>query len=148
MLGEGDLELARLGHNDELRPTGFTARLLKPFITDIYPDFVPDIAVHEQAPVDLTPWGVDGKAIAMPGHTKGSIVVVMSDHSAFVGDMMLGGVFGGVLGASSPGEHYYQADLEQNHRNIKTLLGMGIEKFYLGHGGPVSRTDVIAAFGN
>ena len=70
----------------------------------------------------------------------------MSDHSAFVGDMMLGGSFGGQLAPSSPGEHYYQADRAQNRRNIQTLLGMGIEKFYLGHGGPVARADVIAAF--
>ena len=145
MLGEGDLGLARAGHNDELRPTGFTARLLKPFITDEYPELVPDITVRER--VDLSPWGIDGHAIAMPGHTAGSIVVVMKDHSAFVGDMMLGGVFGGVLFAGSPGEHYYQADREQNLRNIHALLAMGIEKFYLGHGGPVARDDVIAQFG-
>ena len=146
MLGAGDLGLARAGHNDELMPTGFMGSLLKPFITSDYPEFVPDIAVRD--PVDLTPWGIDGRAIAMPGHTPGSVVVVMSDHSAFVGDMILGGSFGGQIDPSSPGEHYYQADRAQNRRNIQTLLGMGIEKFYLGHGGPVARADVIAAFPN
>jgi glyoxylase-like metal-dependent hydrolase (beta-lactamase superfamily II) len=147
LLGAGDLGLARAGHNDELRPTGLTASLLKPFIPDVYPDFVPDLTVRAGVPVDLRPWGVEGQAVAMPGHTAGSIVVVLSDHTAFVGDMMLGGIFGGVLLAGSPGEHYYQADLAQDHRNIKALLGMGIETFYLGHGGPVSRADVVAAFG-
>jgi hydroxyacylglutathione hydrolase len=147
MLGAGDLELARAGHNDDLKPTGFTARLLKPFITDIYPEFTPDISVRVQEPVDLRPWGLDGKAIAMPGHTAGSIVVVLSDRSAFVGDMIAGGVLGGQLSPSTPVEHYYQADRDQNRRNIKTLLAMGIEKFYLGHGGPVSRADVIAELG-
>jgi glyoxylase-like metal-dependent hydrolase (beta-lactamase superfamily II) len=144
MLGAGDLDLARLGHNDELRPTGLTARLLKPFITDVYPAFTPDVVVRIGQPVDLVPWGLDGKAIALPGHTAGSIVVVLSDHSAFVGDMIAGGVLGGQLAASSPVEHYYQADREQNRRNIKTLLDMGIQKFYLGHGGPVTREDVLA----
>lgn len=145
MLGAGDLGLAAAGHNDELRPTSFFASLLKPFITDEYPELTPDIAVRDR--VDLRPWGIDGNAIAMPGHTAGSLVVVMSDHSAFVGDMILGGAFGGAFFPSSPGEHYYQADREQNRRNIRTLLGMGVEKFYLGHGGPVSRADVVAAFG-
>ncbi len=144
MLGAGDVPLARAGHNDELHPTSLMARLLKPFITDVYPDFVPDITV--ETPVDLSPWGIDGKAIAMPGHTPGSVVVVMSDHSAFVGDMMMGGSFGGALFPSSPAEHYYQGDRAQNRRNIHTLLGMGIEKFYLGHGGPVARADVLEAF--
>jgi glyoxylase-like metal-dependent hydrolase (beta-lactamase superfamily II) len=82
----------------------------------------------------------------MPGHTAGSIVVVMADHSAFVGDMMMGGSFGGAFSPSQPGEHYYQADGAKNRRNIQTLLAMGVEKFYLGHGGPVARADVIAAF--
>ena len=117
---------------------------MKPFITDEYPEFVPDISVKDR--VDLKPWGVDGQAIAMPGHTAGSLVVVMSDKSAFVGDMMLGGSFGGAIFPSSPGEHYYQANRDQNRKNIQTLLGMGVEKFYLGHGGPVTRADVIAAF--
>ena len=146
MLGAGDVGMAHAGHNDELMPTSFFARVLRPTITDVYPDFVPDIAVREDAAVDLTPWGVQGKAIAMPGHTAGSIVVVLSDHSAFVGDMMMGGSFGGALSPSSPGEHYYQADPAKNRRNIQALLAMGVEKFYLGHGGPVSRADVIAAF--
>ncbi|MDB4938944.1 MAG: beta-lactamase domain protein [Labilithrix sp.] len=144
MLGEGDLGLARQGHDDELLPTSFTASLLKPFITTIYPEFVPDLVVRDR--IDLSPWGIDGQAIAMPGHTKGSIVVVMSDQSAFVGDMMLGGSFGGQIAPSSPREHYYQADRAQNRRNIDALLAMGIEKFYLGHGGPVARADVISAF--
>jgi glyoxylase-like metal-dependent hydrolase (beta-lactamase superfamily II) len=148
MLGAGDTELARLGHNDELRPTSFTASLLKPFITDIYPTFTPDLAVQVGRPIDLTRWGLDGKAIALPGHTAGSIVVVLSDHSAFVGDMIAGGVLGGQLAASTPVEHYYHADRAQNRRNISTLLQMGVEKFYLGHGGPVSRADVIAELGN
>ena len=145
MLGMADLGLASLGHNDELMPTGFTGRLLKPFITDEYPEFVPDLALRDR--MDLSPWGIEGTAITMPGHTAGSLVVVMSDHSAFVGDMMLGGAFGGAFFPSSPGEHYYQADPAQNRRNIHTLLAMGVEKFYLGHGGPVSRADVIAEFG-
>lgn len=146
LLGAGDLPLAAKGENDELRPTGLSASLLKPFITSVYPPFTPDVVVKPGADVDLRPWGVDGKAIAMPGHTAGSIVVLLSDDSAFVGDMILGGAFGGSLFPSSPGEHYYHADREQNRRNIKVLLDRGVKKFYLGHGGPVTRDDVLQAF--
>ncbi len=147
LMGAGDAGLAQKGENDVLHPTSFTASVLKPFITSVYPPFEPDAVVKQGSDVDLAPWGVDGKAIAMPGHTAGSIVVVLSDKSAFVGDMMMGGAFGGALFPSSPGEHYYHADREQNRRNIKTLLDRGVEKFYLGHGGPVTRAAVIEAFG-
>jgi hydroxyacylglutathione hydrolase len=144
MLGAGDVDNAKQGQDDELKPIGLTAHLLKPLLVKEYPDFVPDIVVS--APVDLAPWGIQGKVLPMPGHTAGSLVVLLSNHTAFVGDQMLGGWFGGVLFPHSPGEHYFQADPEKNHRNIAALVGMGVETFYLGHGGPVSRADVIDAF--
>lgn len=146
VLGAGDLDLARRGHDDPLRATGLTGALVKPLIPDVYPAFVPDYAVREREPFDLSPWGIDGRVVAMPGHTAGSIVVVLSNHLAFVGDEMLGGVLD-ALWLHRPGEHLYQADPRQNHRNIHTLLAMGVDTFFLGHGGPVARGAVIDAFG-
>lgn len=97
-------------------------------------------------PVNLAPWGIDGEVIAMPGHTAGSLVVRLSNQAAFVGDMILGGSLGGALSPHSPGEHYFHADQPQNRRNIAELVKQGVETFYLGHGGPVTRADVIKAF--
>ncbi len=147
MLGAGDYALATAGHNDDLKPTGLTGAILKPFITSEYPELTPDIVVRADADVDLAPWGIAGKAVAMPGHTRGSIVVLLDDHTAFVGDMIAGGWLGGIFFPHSPGEHLYQADPVQNRKNIQTLIDRGVAKFYLGHGGPVTRKDVIAAFG-
>jgi glyoxylase-like metal-dependent hydrolase (beta-lactamase superfamily II) len=144
ILGAGDAQLAAAGRNDDLKPTGFTGAFVKPLITSIYPELFPDVLVKPGEPFDLSPWGLAGKVVAMPGHTPGSIVVLLDDHSAFVGDMIAGGL---VFGPRSPQEHLYQADPAQNRKNIQTLLDQGVEKFYLGHGGPVLRKDVIAAFG-
>ena len=146
VLGAGDAQLAAAGHNDDLKPTGFTGSLIKPLITSIYPELFPDVLVKPGEPFDLSPWGLAGKVVAMPGHTPGSIVVLMDDHTAFVGDMIAGGSLGGLIAPRSPGEHLYQADPAQNRKNIQTLLDQGVEKFYLGHGGPVVRKDVISAF--
>ncbi len=146
VLGAGDLALAAAGHNDDLKPTGFTGAVLKPFITSVYPELVPDVVVRDDA-IDLAPWGIQGKVVAMPGHTPGSIVVLLDDHTAFVGDMIAGGSLGGLLSPHSPCEHLYQADPAQNRKNVKTLLDLGVTKFYLGHGGPVLRADVMRALG-
>lgn len=146
MLGIGDLSLAAAGHNDDLKPTGFTGAALKPFITSEYPELAADILVRPNEAIDLAPWGIAGKVIEMPGHTPGSIVVLLADHTAFVGDMIAGGALGGLLFPHSPGEHLYQGDPAQNRKNIQTLLDLGVETFYLGHGGPVKRADVVAAF--
>src|SRR5581483_9252729 len=129
VIGAGDFERATRGVNDELVPTSFTASLIKPLIRSIFPEFHADRAIAEGESMDLAPWGIDGKIVQMPGHTAGSLVVVMSDHSAFVGDMFRGG----------PNEHYYHADRERNRQNIANLCAQGVEKFYLGHGGPESR---------
>lgn len=44
-----------------------------------------DITVEEE--LDLIPWGVDGKVIMTPGHTPGSLTVILADGNAFVGDL-------------------------------------------------------------
>jgi len=138
ILGAGDVPLAAAGHNDDLRPTGFAGAILKPFITSIYPELVPDVTVRPGDSLDLAPWGLAGKIVAMPGHTPGSLVVLLADHTAFVGDMIAGGDLGGLFFPHSPREHLYQADPVQNRRNIQRLLDLGVTKFYLGHGGPVT----------
>jgi len=143
-LGEGDLPLARAGHSGDLAATGAVAQGLKPFITTVYEDFEPDVAVR--APMSLAPYGIDGEVLPMPGHTKGSLVVVLGNQTAFVGDMMMGGL-GGLVFADRPAEHLYEADREANRKNIERLVKRGVVTFYLGHGGPLRREDVIKAFG-
>ncbi len=144
-LGQGDLPLARSGHNDELQPMNFLACFLQLTLPQSYPAFEPDEAIGA-TPVDLAPWGIRGKAMSMPGHTRGSVVIVLDNHAAFVGDQILGGYFGGAIAPHDPGLHYFHADEEANRANIETLLEMGVETFYLGHGGPVQRGDVMKAF--
>ncbi len=135
ILGSGDVAQAAAGQNDNLKPTGFMGSLLKPFITGVFPELGPDITIDPGSSLDLAPWGIAGKVVAMPGHTPGSLVVLLADHTAFVGDMM--------ANSPLPREHLYQADAVANARNIKTLLDLGVTKFYVGHGAPLERKDVI-----
>ncbi len=144
-VGAGDFPLAAAGRNDELQPTNLTARLIRPFIDFEYPPFAPDIRLTDRG-LDLGPYGVKGKAFQLPGHTAGSVVVVLDDGSAFAGDMILGGLLGGAIAPGCAGEHYYHADREQNLLNIRLLLRAGVQTFYLGHGGPVTRESVIDGF--
>jgi glyoxylase-like metal-dependent hydrolase (beta-lactamase superfamily II) len=139
-LGKGDLGMAAAGKNRTLPPTTLTAQLIRPFVDFEYPPFVPDIAVEDG--LDLAPYGIKGKVVSMPGHTPGSLVVLLENRAAFVGDQILGGWFGGTFRRHSPGEHYYQDDVDRNRKNIRMLLERGYQTFYLGHGGPVVASDV------
>jgi glyoxylase-like metal-dependent hydrolase (beta-lactamase superfamily II) len=82
----------------------------------------------------------------MPGHTPGSLVVLLDDGRAFVGDMMAGGYMGGAISPHRAGEHYFHADRARNLENIKVVLKRPIKMFHLGHGGPVTRESVETAF--
>jgi glyoxylase-like metal-dependent hydrolase (beta-lactamase superfamily II) len=143
VLGAADARMTRKGRDDFLVPTGLMGYLLRPLCDFPFPPFEPDIAVVDS--LDLMSWGIAGRVEAMPGHTPGSIVLLVGE-TAFVGDQMLGGYFGGALAPRSPGEHYYQDLPERNHDNIRALLARGVATFYLGHGGPVAREDVVAEF--
>lgn len=142
--GAGDAPIAAAGRNDELRPTSFEAQVLKRFVDFRFEPFSPDISITDS--LDLSPWGVAGKAVVMPGHTPGSLVIKLNDREVFVGDMMRGGSMGGAVNPTQPHEHYFQPDLERNRANIRSLVEGGAEVFYLGHGGPVDRAAVIKEF--
>jgi glyoxylase-like metal-dependent hydrolase (beta-lactamase superfamily II) len=146
ILGRGDEPMAAAGRNDDLNPMNFTASVLKRFFIDPgYEPFAPDLLVDDE--LDLAQFGIAGVVRRVPGHTPGSLVVELADGRAFVGDVMLGGLLGGRFLADRAAEHYFQADPGRNRRNIAELLRRPIETFYLGHGGPVSRSSVVAAFG-
>ena len=40
--------------------------------------------------MDITPLGIPGKIVCTPGHTKGSISIILDDEVAIVGDAMIG----------------------------------------------------------
>ena len=59
---------------------------------------------------------IPGAIVPLPGHTPGSLVVTIAG-AAFVGDLFRGGIVG------SPAEvHFYMCDLDDNHRDVRTLL--------------------------
>jgi hydroxyacylglutathione hydrolase len=51
-----------------------------------YKPVVPDIAISKR--FDLQPFGIDGYVLSTPGHTAGSLSVVIEDNHAIVGDTL------------------------------------------------------------
>jgi glyoxylase-like metal-dependent hydrolase (beta-lactamase superfamily II) len=85
-------------------------------------------------------WGVPASLVPVPGHTDGSLVVVVGE-AAFVGDLFRGGIVGGGVET-----HFYMCDLDDNRRDIAALLEAWpqVKTFFPGHFGPVSRGAVEA----
>ncbi len=143
--GRGDRSMLEAGANAPVTPTSFTARLILLLPIDAnYEPFRPDIEVDGE--LDLHAYGLPGRAIQMPGHTPGSLIIVLDDGRAFVGDMILGGWLGGALLPNRPNEHYFHMDVGRNRANIAVLAKQPIHRYFLGHGGPVSQEAVREAF--
>jgi len=140
--GAGDVERTWNGVHGPHNPTGVFARMLKWFLPESYKPFVADVLVTDR--YDLAPCGVDGEVLATPGHTPGSVVVLVARGKiALVGDLFRGGL----VFKTSPAEHFYQDDLNRDHEQIRMLLARGVEWFVLGHGGPIKRSRVESEFG-
>ncbi len=143
-LGAGDANMAAAGRNGELHPVGFEARLLLPFVNPPFAPFKPDVAIESE--LDLAPWGVAGKVVALPAHTPGSVAVLLDNGDMFVGDLMRGGSIGGMINPESPAHHYFQPDIVLARRLVCELVGRGGLRFHVGHGGPLSRAAVVQTF--
>lgn len=53
-----------------------------------YPAVKPDIVIDQE--LDLLPYGIPGKVVHTPGHTSGSVSVLLESGEALVGDNVLG----------------------------------------------------------
>lgn len=75
--------------------------------------------------MSLTDYGVDGKIIALPGHTKGSVGVLLATGEFLVGDAM--------QNIKTPSATWCFEDYEQSQKSKELILRIGTKIFY-GHG--------------
>lgn len=138
--GKGDVSMLKAGKNEPFKMTSQYARFIEKFIKHTFPAVTPDIQIEKE--YDLNQLGIDGKITPMPGHTKGSLVILINDV-AFVGDMMRSATFNN----KSPKTHLFHEDIEQAQKNIEMILkNKNITTFYVGHGGPLTRERVAEYF--
>lgn len=144
--GQGDTPLLTSGHNDRLCPTSDFARgRLDEDQTATYTPTVADTLVPDHGTFmlqELT--GIPAMVLSVPGHTPGSLVVIVED-AVFVGDLFRGAIVG-----SSAEVHFYMCDLDDNRADIRALLSDTAPEaatFYPGHFGPIARDAVLERFG-
>jgi len=139
VLGAGDVQVAARGENDPLHATNLLGALLAPVFMFPFEAFTPDVAVDHE--IDLADRGFpELHVVPVPGHTPGSIAVVLGTE-AFSGDLVKGGL---VVGPGTPSEHIYQTDRLADHRSLAALLGRGVTRLYPGHSGPLDAAETEA----
>ncbi|APA00354.1 MBL fold metallo-hydrolase [Flavobacterium commune] len=120
--------------------------ILKPILAKdkAFPCF-PDIVLHENQEYDLSMYGINGKIIHTPGHTPGSLSIVLENGDAIIMDLASSGILLGGLAFNSRIKHPpFHDNLEQVKNSINYVLSLNAETFYLGHGKPISRKSLIS----
>lgn len=110
----------------------------KPFIR--VPEADVDIGITEKG-LSLSEFGISGRVIPTPGHTGGSVSVLLESGEAFVGDLAMNKV----PLRFTPGLPIFAEDIHRVKESWKKLLEMGAETIYPGHGKPFSVNNIREA---
>jgi len=96
-----------------------------------------DIGITEKG-LSLSEYGIPGRVIPTPGHTGGSVSVLLESGEAFVGDLAMNKV----PLRFTPGLPIFAEDIHRVKESWQKLMETGAESIYPGHGKPFS-IDVI-----
>jgi hydroxyacylglutathione hydrolase len=139
-----DAEALIKGQDPSLKPTGFIGRMFLPLLERrgpaTAPPLKPDIIIEGE--LDLSKFGVDGKVIHTPGHTPGSLSVILPNGEFIVGDLIMRGM----LRFWQPNYPLFADNMEQLNKSLKLILRKKPSKIYCTHGGPFEPKAVLRRF--
>jgi len=138
-LHAADAAYLRLGEIVPAPPIGWWARGLARLFSSGFiqrltsiGEFAPDITLGD-ADFPLHPYGISGVAVHTPGHTAGSVSVLLEDGRALVGDLAMKGMQSLHL---KPGPPLVAQDIMELEESWRRLYQRGARTFYPGHGTP------------
>jgi hydroxyacylglutathione hydrolase len=126
-------------------PTGWFGRLFikTRLMFEPYVGFRPDILLADDGTLDLARFGFSGTVRPTPGHTAGSVSVELATGDALVGDLIASGILlGGIVLTSHAKRPPFEDDPHAVGHALQRLVDSGMERFYMGHGGPLPSAEV------
>ncbi len=114
-------------------------KITKPLVPLVssFPATRVDLVLGDES-FSLVAYGIQGQIVHTPGHTAGSVSVLLDSGDAFVGCM----AHNNLPFRLNPGLPIFAEDLEQIKANWQLLLNRGVKTIYPGHGKPFS-ADVM-----
>ncbi|MET7987714.1 MULTISPECIES: MBL fold metallo-hydrolase [unclassified Streptomyces] len=134
-----DADQLRRGGRVDLHPTSLVPRLMKVMLakTEI-PAIEPDIILGDEE--DLARHGGIGRSFVTPGHTPGSVCVLLPDHSIVAGDALSGGI----MRARTARKPMFATDLDAAGHSMRVIAGHAPTTVYVGHGGHLTAPSVAS----
>jgi hydroxyacylglutathione hydrolase len=99
----------------------------------------PDLLLSDEG-LDLAPYGVSGRVVYTPGHTPGSVSVVLPSGEAFVGDLAMNGP----PMCLAPSFGIFAHHPERVPESWRQLLALGVRTVYPAHGRPFPASALAA----
>ena len=101
------------------------------------PSIQADLLIRDDG-MSLQPYGVPGEIIHTPGHTMGSISILLESGDAFVGDLAMNAR----AMRLTPGIPIFAEELSLVFKSWSKLLDLGAKRIFPAHGEPFS-ADVL-----
>ena len=105
------------------------APFMLPFVR--VPAITPDLVLGDEG-LDLEPYGIEGRVVHTPGHSPGSLSVVLPSGEAFVGDLAMNGP----PMCLHPSFGVFADQPELMSASWRRLLAQGMRIVYPAHGRP------------
>ncbi|WP_340820708.1 MBL fold metallo-hydrolase [Methanolobus sp. WCC4] len=139
-----DADKLRNGTQGELNSIRFVGRIMKPFFErekmNKFPPVEPDIIIGST--FDLSDYGIKGEVIHTPGHTPGSVSVILENGDAIVGDLIVPSLL-----SNKPNFPFWADDRSALKKSIQKVVSYRPERVYIAHfGGPYSSSELKAKF--
>ncbi len=135
---ELDADGLRTGRNVRLYPRNLFEKAFGLIVSRLKTNpFEPDILLKGEEG-DLEEYGIAARWVRTPGHSPGSISVVIPGDAAIVGDLVIGKFGFG----RKPAYPLWVRDGQQLKDSIRKLLDYGPTVLLSGHGGPLRPEDV------
>ena len=122
----GDAPLVRAGRNGVIVVQDWLGRVLRPYVDEEFEAFTPDLVFEES--IALEPYGLRGRVLPTPGHTPGSVSLVLASGEALIGDVLRGSL----VWPNKARAHYFCNDPERNQRSIVRLAREGLLRCHPG----------------
>ncbi|WP_339766439.1 MBL fold metallo-hydrolase [uncultured Pseudosulfitobacter sp.] len=138
------------GQPPVLKPSGPFGRLFQKTgaIQQRFDYFSPDRTLQGQM-LDLNDYGFAARLVHTPGHTAGSVSVLLDDGRVIAGDLAASGILlGGLALRGRPKSPPFEEDIAGVIASLEHLLAQGCTQFYLGHGGPLPAQAIARHVGN
>jgi len=119
----------------------FARIVLGPVVMRLYvlSKLEPDLLVGDEG-MDLEAYGISGRVVHTPGHSPGSVSVVLSSGEAFVGDLAMNGP----PYCLRPRFGIFAHHPELVADSWRKLLDMGVREVYPAHGRPFHASALVS----